>query len=66
MLKVKIFEEECEQELEDRINRFLGTIKEHQLRDIKYNVEVAEDFDEDDDETTSFIYSFSALILYES
>jgi hypothetical protein len=66
MLKVKIFEEECEQELEGQINCFLETIKEHQLRDIKYNVEIAEDFDEEDNETTSFIYSFSALILYES
>ena len=54
-MKVKVFDEDHEKDLEDRINEFL---EEHSnIIDIKYQVSVAM-FSEEQ------IYCFSALIMY--
>lgn len=54
-MKVKIFDESHEKDLEDSINNFLN--EEIQVIDIKYQVAIS-DFTEDQ------VYCFSALILY--
>jgi hypothetical protein len=54
-MKVKIFDEETENDLEKKINLFLEEIEE--LLDIKYQVS-ASIFGEEQ------VYCFSALILY--
>lgn len=54
-MKVKIFDEESELDLEEDINKF---IKDKEIIDIKYSVSVSV-FSEEQ------IYSFSALIIYE-
>lgn len=59
MLKVKLFDEEHELDLEESINAFLQTIHQDQFKDIQYNVAVAEDT-----EDGGSIFCFSALILY--
>lgn len=56
MMKVKIFDETHEKDLEKAINDFL-TEKEVEVVDIKYEVSVAI-FSEEQ------IYCFSALIMY--
>ena len=54
-MKVKVFDESHEKDLEDKINEFL---KEHSdIIDIKYQVSISM-FSEEQ------IYCFSALILY--
>ena len=54
-MKVKVFDESHEKDLEDKINEFL---KEHNdIIDIKYQVSISM-FSEEQ------IYCFSALILY--
>jgi Sporulation protein Cse60 len=58
MLKVAVFDEEHEKDLEEEINQFLENLNEHQIKDIKYSVSVTTD---DDDEQ---IYCYSALIMY--
>lgn len=55
-MKVKIFDEESEKDLEFEINNFLSTI-ECDIIDIKYCVS-ASIFGEDQ------IYCFSAMVLY--
>lgn len=56
MLKVKIFDEEHELDLENDINNFIKNIKN--LVDIKY--QTSHFFDNNEQ-----IFSFSALVLYE-
>ena len=53
-MKVKIFDEEHEKDLEDKINLFLDS---NTLLDIKYSVSVSIFSDEQ-------VYCYSALILY--
>ena len=55
-VKVKIFDEESELDLEEDINKF---IKEVDVIDIKYQVALSV-FSEEQ------IYSFSAMIIYKS
>ena len=55
-MKVKIFDEEHEKDLEESINKFFEE-KEPKIIDIKYNVAAYSYGDEQ-------IYCFSALILY--
>jgi len=55
MFKVKIFDEDNEEELEENINSFLEEIEE--LRDIKYQVSSFLYLEEQ-------IYCFSAMIIY--
>lgn len=58
MLKVKVFDEEHEKDLEEVVNEFLETIRVRQLIDIKYQVSLAGGkYDEQ-------IYCFSAMIIY--
>lgn len=54
-MKIKIFDEESELDLEEDINNF---IKDKEIIDIKYQVALSV-FSEEQ------IYSFSALIIYE-
>lgn len=58
MLKVKIFDEEHEIDLEEKINDFLCTIDESQFKEIKYEVACL------DDEEEGQVYCFSAMIVY--
>ena len=53
-MKVKLFDEESELDLEEDINEF---ISDKEIIDIKYNVALSVFSDEQ-------IYSFSAMIIY--
>lgn len=53
-MKIKIFDEEHEQDLEDQINDF---IEDKDIVDIKYQIAVAMFSDEQ-------VYCYSAMILY--
>lgn len=55
-MKVKIFDEESEKDLEEDINNFLATL-EKEVIDIKYQVSCAMLGEEQ-------IYCFSAMIVY--
>ena len=55
-MKVKIFDENHEKDLEDAINDFLSE-NEIELIDIKYQLSIMYDYKEQ-------IYCYSALILY--
>lgn len=55
IMKVKIFDEEHEKDLEENINKFLETIDD--LIDIKYQVAISLVGEEQ-------IYCFSAMVLY--
>lgn len=59
MLKVKLFDEEHEKDLEEEINRFLSQ-KKASVRDVQFRVAAAEDPSRE-----GHIFCFSALILYE-
>ena len=56
-MKVKIFDEESEEDLEDDINKFLDDFEEIDVIDIKYQVATSIYSEEQ-------IFCFSALILY--
>ncbi|MFE8703363.1 sporulation protein Cse60 [Cytobacillus sp. FJAT-54145] len=58
MIKVKLFDQEHEKDLEVMMNRFLEKIDENKLIDIKYNVAAIQ---EEEDEQ---IYCFSAMVIY--
>lgn len=58
MIQVKLFDKEHEKDLEIDMNRFLKTIEEKKLLDIKYNIAAIH---EEEDEQ---IYCFSAMIIY--
>ncbi|MDQ0272249.1 hypothetical protein J2S17_004141 [Cytobacillus purgationiresistens] len=58
MIKVKLFDQEHEKDLERSMNRFLEKIEEKRLVDIKYNIAAIQ---EEEDEQ---IYCFSAMIIY--
>lgn len=55
-MKVKVFDEECERDLEERINDFISN-NDIDLLDIKYQVAVGINGEEQ-------IYCFSAMIIY--
>ena len=55
-VKVKVFDEENESDLENKINSFIDNVDE--IYDIKYNVAVGISGEDQ-------IYCFSALIMYE-
>ena len=55
IMKVKIFDEECESDLENNINDFLE--RNVDVIDIKYQVAIAINGEEQ-------IYCFSAMIIY--
>jgi len=58
--KVKVFDEEHEQDLEDEVNFFLEELDDSELIDIKYQVGVS------NNELDEQIYCFSAMIIYKS
>ncbi|KOO46785.1 sporulation protein Cse60 [Priestia koreensis] len=58
-MRVKIFDEEHEQDLEEVLNEFLQSLPHKSITDIKYQVAVGKDMD------GSQIYCFSALVMYE-
>jgi hypothetical protein len=58
MLKVAVFDEEHEKDLEEEINDFLMELNENHVKDIKYSVSITTD---DDGEQ---LYCYSALIMY--
>ena len=55
-MKVKVIDEECEQDLEDAVNLFLE--EGHEVIDIKYQVAMMYDEREQ-------IYCFSCMIIYD-
>ena len=57
-MKVKIFDESHEKNLENKVNGFLESIKDKKIVDIKFQVSTSM-FSEEQ------IYCFSALIMYE-
>jgi len=57
--KVKLFDEEHEKDLEEAVNKFLEEEDVHKLLDIKYQLSHFSD-------GPGQIYSYSALILYET
>jgi hypothetical protein len=59
LIQVRVFDHEHEKDLEKDMNRFLEKLDEKKLLDIKYNVAVIPE--EEDEEQ---IYCFSAMIVY--
>ncbi|WP_010678482.1 sporulation protein Cse60 [Bacillus timonensis] len=57
-LKVKVFDEEHEEDLEHEMNRFLQKIDERDVIEVKFQVGVS--CDQEDDQ----IFCFSAMIIY--
>lgn len=57
MVKVKLFDEDHEQDLEESVNAFLATLKENQLIDIKYQVALGTDEE-------GQVFCFSAMVIY--
>lgn len=60
MIRVKMFDESHEKDLQDALNTFLKKLEDDQLVDIKYQVGVAINDDENQ------IYCFSAMIVYKT
>ncbi|MGE6628814.1 sporulation protein Cse60 [Bacillus sp. NPDC077027] len=58
MLKVAVFDEEHEKDLQSEMNHFLKGMDEDQIIDIRYDVAVI------CDQAGDQLYCFSALILY--
>ncbi|MFX3623112.1 MAG: sporulation protein Cse60 [Ectobacillus sp.] len=58
MIRVKLFDESHEKDLEDSINSFLKKLDENRIVDIKYEVAVSNNDEENQ------IYCFSAMIIY--
>lgn len=56
-MKVKIFDEGHEKDLEDAINDFLKTLKDEDIIDIKYQISTMYDYKEQ-------IYCYSAIVIY--
>jgi Sporulation protein Cse60 len=59
MIQVKVFDEEHEEDLEATVNDFLAEIDDRQVIDIKYQIAVANNEDEQ-------IYCFSAMVIYKT
>lgn len=60
-MRVKLFEAEHEEDLEEEMNDFLSNIHESNIIDVRYQVSMAADEYNDGIEA---VYSFSAMILY--
>ncbi len=56
-MKVKLFDESHEQDLEEKVNDFLKNISDEKIVDIKYQVSIMYDY-------KSQIYCYSAMIIY--
>ncbi|PFE03554.1 sporulation protein Cse60 [Bacillus cereus] len=60
MIRVKVFDESHEKDLEDSVNVFLKKLDDEQFVDIKYQVGVSINDDENQ------IYCFSAMVVYKT
>jgi hypothetical protein len=58
-MKVKIFDEGHEKDLEDAINDFLKILKDEDIIDIKYQISTMYDYKEQ-------IYCYSAIVIYKA
>ncbi len=58
VIKVKLFDQEHEKDLEIEMNRFLENLDEKKLLDIKYNIAAIQEDEERQ------IYCFSAMVIY--
>ncbi len=58
MIRVKVFDEGHERDLEESVNAFLKKIADDNVVDIKYQVAVCNNDEENQ------IYCFSAMIVY--
>lgn len=58
MIRVKVFDEGHERDLEESVNAFLKKIDDENVVDIKYQVAVCNNDEENQ------IYCFSAMIVY--
>jgi len=58
-IQVKCFDEEHEKDLEELLNKFLITLSNDSFVDIKYAISHF-------NETTSQIYSYSAMVIYKT
>lgn len=58
MIRVKVFDEGHERDLEESVNAFLKKIDDESIVDIKYQVAVCNNDEENQ------IYCFSAMIVY--
>lgn len=58
-VKVKIFDEEHEKDLEEAVNGFLGNVTADNLIDIKYQLSHFSD-------GSGQIFSYSAMVIYKS
>ncbi|HEY8444656.1 MAG TPA: sporulation protein Cse60 [Bacilli bacterium] len=57
-MKVKLFDESHEKDLEMEVNNFLETLDREKVIDIKYQVAIMYDMKEQ-------IYCYSAMVIYE-
>lgn len=57
-IRVKIFDEEHDKDLEEAINKFIAQYEEYVIKDIKYQLSHFSD-------GPGQIYSYSAMIIYE-
>ncbi|GGE77681.1 sporulation protein Cse60 [Priestia taiwanensis] len=58
MLKVKVFDEEHEKDLEYAVNTFLATVGEKDIKDIQYRVAATST------DSAHQYYCFSVMIVY--
>jgi Sporulation protein Cse60 len=56
-IHVKLFDEEHEADLEEKVNGFLGKLDENQFIDVKYQVSTLYDY-------KTQIYCYSAMVVY--
>ncbi|KSU83595.1 Protein of unknown function [Fictibacillus enclensis] len=61
MLKIKLFDEEHEEDLEEAVNAFLENIPESKIKDVKYQVSISDSLRAKEEPT---IYSYSILVIY--
>ena len=59
VIQVKMFDKEHEKDLEFAVNRFLRKLEDEDVVDIKYQVTVDVDRDEQ-------VYCFSAMVMYKA
>lgn len=56
-MKVKLFDENHEKDLEEKINEFLIELDESKIIDIKYQLNIMYDYKEQ-------IYCYTAMVIY--
>ncbi|ERJ13422.1 sporulation protein Cse60 [Haloplasma contractile] len=60
-LKVKLFDEQHEEDLEEKMNEFLSSIEEDNLINVKYQITSMYDHGDMEDRQ---IYCFTAMVIY--